>query len=778
MASKSKNINNEKKKNLSSISSLDNIANKLIRIADSSYVDREILNNKNSKFQSIIDTQLTLSKGVAHGSIIDFIAAQRQDELKKTGKTLDSDSGDIFNKNMNDIFGYFQDIYKNKYLEMADLKFISKFIPAIGEAVKVTLDAIVSSDTISDTIARNLILPSSLSDTDLELVTKEIKRMENELRLLIKLKNTVYKKTLVTGQFYVYAISYKELFEQYSAQKAKRAKYGTKITPSDQNGRYKNSSIKSQVKESATDINNDLYIGMESLNIDLSDVMESIKADITSDKSIKNSDYELVENNLKSHMSNFYISESLIPCDDDIDIESAHEAYVTGKDYMKYFPFEQAKEDGKQMNTDGTYDLKTPKAEKFNISGTYIKYIDSKNIIPIRILNQVVGYYHIHVQSKKQKINDQGTTSSGILSSATIFSSINISQKKKEDAINNIVDTISDAIMKSFNAKFVTVNAKYKKLIADCIITNGLVDNDYRIQFIPAEHVIDFKINEDENGYGESILADALFPAKLLLSLIICKMLNYMNNSGNKTIAHIFKGPIDVSTSNQLNRVIRNLQESKVTFNDLLSSNLIFSKFARDTNIAMPMTRSGNHLVEFETQEGQQIDLNTDFENKLEQMAILGTGVPSVLMEYVNQIDYAKQIESANIKFAGRVASLQSDLEEPTTKLYLILINNSTLSDELKSTLSQTFKFKLPRPQVLANSNNSDQLSTLYSMTQNIANVIYGENNNDETTPMKKDAFIKKFIMTKCSFLDWDEIENIAKACEMEIDKKENNDIM
>ena len=773
MANTNKKANmTEREKNLNSINALDTIASKLIQIADSSYSDRAILNTKNAKFQNIIDRQLTISKGVSNGSIIDFIASQRQSDFKKTGKSLDVDSGDLFNKNMNDIFGYFQDIYKNKYLEMADLKFISKFIPAIGEAVKTTLDSIVSSDTISDTISRILVLPASLSDTDKELVIKEIKRFENELKLLSKLKNTVYRKTLVTGQFYVYAISYKELFEQYSAQKAEREKRKTDpMSASDRNGRFKNSSMKNQVNESYNNFDNALDIGMEAIDVDLSGVMEGIKTSFTADNGIKDSNFNEFQKELMSHLSNFYMMESHVPFEDLEDM-IAYESFDVSKKYKKSFPFDEIDENYAHIGSDGSYNVKSYKKEKFNVSGTYIKYIDSKNIIPIKILNQVIGYYHIHAVSKKQKINDQGTTSSGILSSATVFSSVNVSQKKKEDAINNIVDTISDTIMRNFNAKFVKVNSKYKKMIADCIITNGLIDNEYRIQFIPAENIVEFKINEDENGYGESILADSLFPAKLLLSLLICKLLNYMNNSGNKTIAHIFKGPIDVSTSNQLNRVIRNIQESKITFNDLLSSNLVFSKFARHTNIAMPMTRSGNHLVEFETQEGQQIDLNTDFENKLEQMAILGTGVPSVLMEYVNQIDYAKQIETANLKYAGRISSLQADLESATTKLYLILIQNSMLSDDLKTALSQSFMFKLPRPQVLANTNNSDQLSILYSMAQNISNIMYGENNTDDTLPMKKDAFIKKFITTKCSFLDWDEIQNIVDICEMEFGKE------
>ena len=71
-------------------------------------------------------------------------------------------------------------------------------------------------------------------------------------------------------------------------------------------------------------------------------------------------------------------------------------------------------------------------------------------------------------------------------------------------------------------------------------------------------------------------------------------------------------------------------------------------------------------------------------EEYLEKLAIIGTGVPSVIMEYTDAADYAKSIVTANIKFAGRIATLQSDLEDPTTDLYKMLIASSTLDDALK----------------------------------------------------------------------------------------------
>ena len=199
----------------------------------------------------------------------------------------------------------------------------------------------------------------------------------------------------------------------------------------------------------------------------------------------------------------------------------------------------------------------------------------------------------------------QVSTTNLIAPSSNVFSSVQLTEDKRNKAVQSIVDAVSDGIISNFSNKFVNKNADFKRLIADCIVANGLINSTFQIQFIPAKYITPFAINEDENGMGVSMLQDALFPAKMLLSTIISKLLLYMNKSGNKTIAYVRKGPIDVSTGNHVQRTIRMLQESNITFSDLLSTNLSFAKFSRNGNIQLPMAKNGDRLIEFETQEGR-----------------------------------------------------------------------------------------------------------------------------------------------------------------------------
>lgn len=759
------------------LSGLDKTAKNILSILDSSYTDKQILSSKDQKFRSILNRELEISKGVSNGSIVDFVSSIRTDNQTTMrdgmGQNNSPDANDLFTKNINDIFGYFQDLYRNRFIEIDDLKFIAKFIPALGEAVKTVLDSIVSSDNIAETVNRIIVLPESISDDEKTIITNEIERCEKELNLRKKLKNIVYKKTLVTGSHYVYCVSYNKIFEEYDKIK-KHEKQGNNLKP----GNQFNSNPK-QLGKKATE---SYMIG----DVDISTAMESVH-DMFAESNSVTTNKKIGDKEADRIVKECYDSMPTITCNLSAIYEPAlenareimnstyvGEAYATSK-INKNMKFNDLFDSSSfQINApDGTKSIDDIKPGKFNTNGTYVKYIDSKNIIPIRVFDEDIGYYIIHAKPKKNK-NSAGEVTGINTIGNTLFSAVDVGEKKKHDAVERIVDSISEGILRNFDSKFVTKNSEYKKLIADCIIANGLTNQDYNIQFVPASDIIKFTVNENDDGFGESILTDSLFPAKLLLSMIVCRLLNYVNKTGNKTIAHIHKGPVNAYTSNQINRVIRDIQEQQVTFNDLLSPNLVFNKFNRDGNLAIPTAKNGERLVEFETQEGQNIDMNPEYEKELENMAILGTGVPSVIMEYAGSADFAKQLVSANIKFAGRVASLQSDLEESTTMLYKVILQNSTLPDNLKTIVIQNLEVKLPRPRVLTNSNNNDYVQSIVQTAETIADVALGRDTvqNQDANPngvQIKEKLMYSIVKDSAPFVDWDAIDDKIHRITMEV---------
>ena len=777
------------------ISALDKLAQRLLSTIDSSYNEKSILSEKSSKIQKILDSELQLSNGVSNNSIVDFIAhISKSSDNNKSNKYTNNDfSEEIFNSDMGNLFEYFQDQYKNRYLELSDLKFVSKFIPSLGEAVKVTLEGVVGADDYSTSVNRSIDYGTGLTEIELDQATKELVRIEKELKLLRNLKNVTYNRALIGGIDYIYAIGYEELFNEYESLKAK-GKFkdnplGAKPMYSTKNNGKNNSSphgFNVNANESTEyGFDDSLYI---SPSIDKDAFFSALESsDIFDELDSKIKDKTIKEIKKKYDANDEFIPNYTI-CDSDFLVEaiegvsnlSTSSAYLDKYDDM--FGRVNISNIGGEVSygVDGqsTNKPRNPRAVKYKAKGTYIKFIDANHLVPIQIFDEIIGYFYIHDTTvNKKTIRDRNNSSNSLMTvSNNIFNSNQLTEKKKDSALKVISDTVSNSIIQNFSNKFVNNNPQFKKLIADCIIANGMMNTNFQIQFIPAKYIIPFAINMDETGRGRSILQDSLFPAKLQLSLVVSKLLLYMNKAGNKTIAHIKKGPINIQGANQVQRAIRMMQESQITFPDLLSTNATFAKFNRDGNMQFPQSRSGDKLIEFEIQEGQHVDMKTDMEEWLDKNTVMGTGVPSVIMEYTDAADYSKSITTGQIKFAGRIASLQSDLEEPTTDLYKILIKNSSLEDNLKMKLINNIRFRLPRPKVLSSQNMVDFLQNIQQGATLQSDILMGTSDADKdpNNGKIKDNLMRQIVIANSPFIDWSALHDMYERAKLEAIKDED----
>ena len=800
-------------------SNLTEISRKLLGLADDSYKIKSSIELQTSKFDEIINRNLDVSKGIAGGNILDFAQNVRLGEMRTPRGGLSpantQDLRKMLSTSSGDIYAYFQEVYQNKYIEIADLKFIAKFIPALGEAVNVLLDAICNSDDLSGTISRTIQTDAGMSDTDRNQLISTIETIEKDQKLQKRLKNIVYKTALVSGKYYVYAISYKELFEQYSQERAESmsmlnlANIGNFASAQSKVRKPKSNNGLKVANESTYTIDgskNTFGIGRgeiafenvtDAINVnELKAIVEEAKSDYLLGSETPREKNEIqkalaqFESELSTRASEVKIIHSGIP-EIVLDDLPAMEAYTKNEGtqkvndpaykgvFDKYFGSTPIDMEAGVVSSGSSNFTTGYKAEKgFNVSGTYIRYIDPKNIIPVRLMGEVIGYYYISSAKRVKRVTaSTSNTNANILGTDAFSGAFNIgalNDQRKISIVDSIIDSISNSICTNFSKKFVTKNIEFKKAIADCITYNGFLDNEYHVQFIDAKNVIEFTINEDEEGNGESVLANSLFPAKLLLSLLTARILNYLNLTGDKQIAHIAKGPIDVHMGRQTQRLIRNIQETKITFSDLLSTNLVFNKFSRNRNVLLPKSRDGTNLVEFEVMDGQNIDMNPEYENKLEQMAIMGTGVPSVIMEYIGQTEFARGFETGNIKFASNVSSKQADLEEPTTELYNRLVANSPLNDEVKSRVLNRFTVKLNRPKTLVVSNNNEYLNTLQQFLQMVGNVYYGENPSDQKMVSAKEQFVRLSAREYAPYIDWNAFDKIKEQADIDSANPEN----
>lgn len=730
------------------VSPVDSLVKKMLATMDPDQITDYNMSKRESEFKDIINDELELTKGVSQDSIIDFSRSLSKYN-KNPQATLSDSTEDILkyiNQNSSSVYQFFNDRNQNKYIEARDLKFISKFNPSLGQAVRLILTHIVSSDDLSGQVARNLDFGDSLSEDDRNVIKGAIEKFEVDNKLLLRLKNTVYTNSLISGTYYVYAVSYKKLFTTYAKTlAAKKAKNGEKVSI-DKKDKKKNSSY-----------------ALESVNIsldkeDIDSITSILKDDVPSSNGVTNISVSsgngkiLGKNNdlidqaatvkcIKSELPDFIFEE----LGSDINklkgtkimdsMESALEASMVTK---------------LQTTGDATIDPDDIKIDgDYNVSGTYIKFISPTSIIPIKVMGECLGYFYVNAEKA-----DKNKPSLSIING-------NISNVKKQSAIDKIVDSLTKKTANAFSDKFVSENVIFKKMIADCIMANGVTNTEYKIQFLPASDVIAFPINEDEEGNGTSILANSMFPAKIHAAITMRKSLNYINKSGDKTIMHVRGGNADISRKNQTMRIARNMQEQNIVASDIFGdSNIMFQKFAADGIILMPSSRSGNRLAEFEKMDGQQIDTSVEWEKDLSNQSIIATGVSPVLIEQYNQADFAKAFTTAHIGLAGEVANWQADLEYPTTLLYKRIIEDLDIDEKIKKRVLPVFKFSLPRPKSLATQNTNEAIANAQSWADAYIALKYGEVKEDNAEPIRavKEAIVKELT----SFIPWNKFDGIA----------------
>lgn len=764
MAKKDKKPSKESTKIRNGNSSLNNIAQKILALVDPSYEYTSDLESKNLKFQQIINREIDIANGVSHGSILDFIQSQREGNKKKNSDTPMVSAPNIFTDNIDQVYTYLMELYDNKYLEMADLKYVCKFIPVLGKAVKTTLDHLTASDEVADTVKRKIVFDTAVDDEIKSTIIDKIEEIEKEHKLLRRLKNFTYRDALTTGSAYIYCIPYKDLFLMYEEQKRLKEQKDGAVN------RYM--SAAKEGLEGVYEVPLSIKLMKETTTVateSVTEIIKSISTDAFKDSTaregfMKNSIAE-AEDIVKS----FSFTEGAVL---DVAMEEA-QAFFNVKDQYSNYTRKKAKDEKSEVLLrsgfnnqipDGTKDVKLSSNEESDLTnmGCYLKFISAKDLVPFEIFGETIGYYHVVSKRKKKSIGRVSTfNSEGLFTSA-----LDMAKQKKEMAVDTIVDSISDMIVSNFGHKFLIEHKEFKKTIADCIISKGIVDNDYNVQFIPAKYIYAFKINENIEGQGESMLSDSLFAGKMLLSYIVSKLLLFVNNAGDKTLVTTHKGPIDLNGKNQLDRVVRQLEGGNISFGDFMAPNIMFNKFNRNANILIPTANNGTKLLEFERLEGKDLNMQVEMEEKLEKMAIIGTSVPDTIMEYVNDLQFSRQVVSSSIQYAGFVGSLQIDLEEPTTELYRTLLNYSNLSEECRNAIPHV-KIELPRPKVLSNTNNGENVRVAKELADIIGELYYGQEVKPEDIESKA-----KFVLETCkellTFYDW----TAADARKSEMDAK------
>lgn len=691
-----------------------------------------------------------------------FLLQSLKDSNEGTGSfnfrnTNDPDAmiEDLFNTKNSSIFEVFNERFRNKSLLFKDLEIISDQLVELTEALNTTRDDILCADNIGAEISRSLNFSTDTAQREkYDDLIEDVKRIEKEYKLNHKVREHIVLKTLKYGEYYVYVIPKSDLF--------KKAQYN------------RNSKIKSLALESY-----ELEDLCESMQVKKDDAVY-LDEEIKNQFNICNDEIPLplIENNntltalldvKKFNKLNPLMKYNPPKKDDKLKDAKMNKELKKTEDKNLYKNGKPGIKDNNIGFTDGVISNKGNREidDWSDVKGCYIKLLDPKRVIPIKIMDYIIGYYYIEdaeIDSITHRCSRHNPGST--LGKGSVFGNmLNKSQKER-----TVIDVIANGIVKSFNKKYLEDNEEFKDLIINSLLYNDMYKRKLHYQFIPADHICRFTINEDEDGNGVSMLYGSLFYAKLYLSLLIFNMITHLDKSQDTKINYVKQSGIDKDIINKCNSIARQIKSKQISIADLMDYSSIYGKIGTGRDVFMPVGESGERGIEFDVISGQQVDMQNDLMENLKQAYINGTGVPSVIMNYINEADYAKTLVMANAKQLRRVMNYQESFNESITLMYRKILLYCSDMDESDI---ENFYYTLQKPKSLPNTNLADTIGYGDQILDTVVKNVYGENQQDsDERLLEKDLFRKDMARNLLSMLPWEEIDKSLDRVKLEIAEK------
>ena len=777
---------NDEKKNKKRINQGLEQLNKIIGKANLSLYGTDRISDVdklNSEFQNILHGDVDDITKKDNEDVTSFLSKLYSQDKKITSmeQLLDNQFMSITGDEYSTMQSFIYEAYRNKLLEQSDLHEISSQLIELSEAILTTRDAIISSEIVEGRMNRTLSFNYTDNDAKDDLVAI-VEHIEKRFELQEKIKEFIVPKTLEYGEYYAYIVPYSKIFNDFVKQR--------------ESGYYRTNTSMMYYRESTL---------LESVYKEEDEARKERKG-----KKIKGfidnlyDDYLESYNNQNKRKAPGILQESpnkdeftkdvkamlnnITICNEAVPLPVVEEGIDSIKMYMDEFVTESGDKmkRGKIFTEEKEEDKYIPDKNPFNqiiqsdpkegitfvdkpeksgkggvenfddIKDCYVKLIPPTRILPLKIMNQIIGYYYV--------VAEDITPLSGMISSTLYYSKFDENRKEQ-----NIIDSIAERIVQSFDKKFLKDNLKFKKTIVDAINHYNLNEHKLKFQFIPVEYIQEFKINKDEEDNGQSMIKKSLFYAKLFLMILLFKIMSIILYSNDQRVNYIKTSGLDKNLSNKVQEIARIKQSRQINMVDLFNYTTLINKVGNGAELYIPTGRTNERPMETEILSGQEIQLNTELMEMLKNGYILATGVPSTILNYLNEADFAKIIEQQNSKYNGRVVNYQLDFNRDITEMYKKILRWSTNISE--GDISN-FTFTLQPPKTSVTNTKTEAINGFNSLVEFVQGLFFGDQQGDYASPDAQDLiriFKKNFAKEQLPMLNMERIEEIIEDSRIEM---------
>lgn len=648
---------------------------------------------------------------------------------------------------------------KNEYIDTSvlnqreillrrDMYNVCTQMPEMRDVVWVTRDSIIEANTSTGEVSRTLIFQNH---NDSDKYMSQVRDLENKHDFLMAIKNFIVPKTLMIGEMYIQVVPFSKIFAEIEAVKEmKKNKLG-------------NRSFKESVDTSYYNESTSLY--SES---NLKTIMESVSTitkvdgkDIHAVDDTKNrTNYDgQVKEDLKHILENIRVcrSDSILLEEygadalegfmkDEYDRIRMDEATTKDQHFVEAMGGNRVS--GSIFSNIDDQELNTKPYE--HIKGCYIKYLDGLRVVPIRMDRRVIGYYYI-TTTLDLAVNP--SQPQGIVD----LSYQNYTRDK------NMVDNLASMIIKSFDKSMLQKNVKLKQEIADVIMAHKFSEGMLSFVYIPENEVVRLVINEDETGRGHGMLEPAMFPARNYLMLNLYNLLFTLNNTTTR-VHYLRSSGMNKDYSAQIQRTMRKFQARRITVDDIYSYQGVLNKVGGMGEMVLPAGRGDYKALETDTIEAVNKPIDMDLLEQQRRQAIAGTGAPHLMViNALDEVDFAKTLEMANSRFISTVSAYKIDFNKGLTNLYQRVMKYST---DIEDDVIQSFLFKFNTIKQQDLNITADMINNFNLAVEVVESLHFTKDDLEDKDgkPTYKRIVLRRELAKKyLPQLDFDELDDIFK---------------
>lgn len=755
----------------------DKIRSQIIDPLETSIAD-EVGNMHEDEIEAIsssFDKTLADALRVFNSSAFDddgFIKKMRDMELD--GKKDKEVMKNVLNSIRSDYINV-ETLNQSELLLRRDMQNICTQMPEMREVVNVIRDSIIECNVSTGSVSRSIVFENH---SDNEAYESKVKELEQRHELLMAIKNFIVPKALMHGEMNIQVTPYAKLFAELESLHDN--KYGTTNARSTNTTSAFKESVPIELMNSFKEpksINSDANVKLIMESVSAMSKVDSvdeykIEHDMTnSDTSRKQIDSAVKENvtNLLNSISisdgrsvmleemgpngfrDFILREYASYQKNDINSDNAETHFSESVNFNKISNSIFGDVDQDVVNL-GDYK---------SVKGCYIKYLDGLRLVPIRMDRRVIGYYYV---STTMDLQTNAAQPNGMVD-------LSFQHYTKD---KNLVDNLANMIIQSFDKKMLEKNIKLKNEIAEIIMAHKFSEGKLSFIYIPENEVIRIVINEDENGRGHSVLEPTMFPSRMYLMLTMYNMLYTLNN--NTTRIHYLKSSgLNKDYAAQIQRKMRKFQSRRITIDDIYSYSGVLNKVGGMGEMVLPTGRGDYKALETDTIEAVQNPINMEFLEAQRREAISGTGVPHLMMiNAIDEADFAKTLELANARFLSTVSSYKIDFNKGLTKFYQAILKSST---DLEPDIIQSFRFQFNTIKQQDLVITAEMITNFNAVVEMVGSIFYSKSEleDEKGNPTAKQMHLRRELAKEyLPQLDFDNLEKIIDR----VDTASNDDIL